>query len=183
MTQTLNNGLNERKQGGGRSGAVHFGAALAILGVAALVAGCDGGPSNGSGTGPNISSNSTGTGQGGIPLAVTSQTQGKQAGSAGLREAAGDLMIQPFNLPSTELEDMNLLSNTGDEIGEVEKVLVDDNGQPVAITAEIGGFLGVGQKIVVIGLDRLQLKGDDEPDLATTLTKEELQGLQAWAGQ
>jgi PRC-barrel domain len=183
MTQTMNNGLNERKQGGGRSGAVHLGAALAILGVAALVAGCGGGPSDGSGTGPDISSSRTGTGQGGVPLAVTSQTQGKQAGSAGLRESGGGVTVPPFNLSSTELEDMNLLSNTGEEIGEVEKVLVDENGQPVAITAEIGGFLGVGQKIVVIGLDRLQLKGDDEPDLATTLTKEELQGLQAWAGQ
>jgi hypothetical protein len=36
---------------------------------------------------------------------------------------------------------------------------------------------------VVIGLDRLQLRGDDEPDLATTYTKEELQGMQAWPGQ
>jgi hypothetical protein len=35
----------------------------------------------------------------------------------------------------------------------------------------------------VIGLDRLRLEGEDEPDLATTLTKEELQGMQAWGGQ
>ena len=92
-------------------------------------------------------------------------------------------MVPPFNLSSTELEDMNLLSDTGEEIGEIEKVLVDENGQPAAVTAEIGGYLGVGQKIVVIDLDRLQLRGDDEPDLATTYTKEELQGMQAWPGQ
>ena len=92
-------------------------------------------------------------------------------------------MVPPFNLSSTELEDMNLLSDTGEEIGEIEKVLVDENGQPAAVTAEIGGYLGVGQKIVVIGLDRLQLRGGDEPDLATTYTKEELQGMQAWPGQ
>ena len=93
------------------------------------------------------------------------------------------MMVSPFNLSSTELEDMNLLSDTGEEIGEIEKVLVDENGQPAAVTAEIGGYLGVSQKIVVIGLDRLQLRGDDEPDLATTYTKEELQGMQAWPGQ
>jgi hypothetical protein len=34
--------------------------------------------------------------------------------------------------------------------------------------------------MVVIGLDRLQPKDDD---LATTLSKEELQGLQAWGSQ
>jgi len=105
-------------------------------------------------------------------LTVASQTQGQQVGSAVLREPTGEVMVPPFNLSSTEVEDMNVLSNTGEEIGEVQKVLVDENGQPVAITAEIGGFLGVGQKIVVIGLDRLELKGDEEPDVATTYTKE-----------
>ena len=104
---------------------LRLGAALATLGVAALVAGCGGAPSNGGGAaGPVMSGARTGTG-----------------------------------------------------------LLVDENGQPAAVTAEIGGYLGVGQKIVVIGLDRLQLRGDDEPDLATTYTKEELQGMQAWPGQ
>ena len=116
-------------------------------------------------------------------LTVASLAQAQQASSTVLREATGEVMVQPFNKSSTELEDMNLLSHTGEEIGEVENVLVDEDGQPVAITAEIGGFLGVGQKTVVIGFDRLQLKGEDEPDLATTLTKEEMQGLEAWANQ
>ena len=179
MTPTLNEGLGERKDGGGR-----LGAALATLGVAALVAGCGGAPSNGGGAaGPVMSGARTGTGQGSAPLAVPSQGQGQHAGSAVLREPSGEVMVPPFNLSSTELEDMNLLSDTGEEIGEIEKVLVDENGQPAAVTAEIGGYLGVGQKIVVIGLDRLQLRGDDEPDLATTYTKEELQGMQAWPGQ
>ena len=179
MTPTLNEGLGERKDGGGR-----LGTALATLGVAALVAGCGGAPSNGGGAaGPVMSGARTGTGQGSAPLAVPSQGQGQHAGSAVLREPSGEVMVSPFNLPSTELEDMNLLSDTGEEIGEIEKVLVDENGQPAAVTAEIGGYLGVGQKIVVIGLDRLQLRGDDEPDLATTYTKEELQGMQAWPGQ
>jgi hypothetical protein len=100
-----------------------------------------------------------------------------------LREAAGEVTVPRFDRSSTELEDMNLLSNTGEEIGEVERVLVDEDGRPAAVTAEIGEYLGVGQRVVVIGLDRLQLKGEDEPDLATTYTKEELQGLPAWPGQ
>ncbi len=116
-------------------------------------------------------------------LAVAGQAQGQQAGSAALREPAGEVTVARFNRSSTELEDMNLLSDTGEEIGEVERVLVDEDGQPAAVTAEVGGFLGVGQKKVVIGLDRLRLEGEDEPDLATTLTREELQDMQAWAGQ
>ena len=49
------------------------------------------------------------------------------------------------------------------------------NGKP----AEVSGFLGVGQKMVVIGLDRLQLKDDD---LVILLSKEQLAGLQSWGG-
>ena len=116
-------------------------------------------------------------------LAVAGPAQGQQAGSAALREATGEVAVPRFNRSSTELEDMNLLSDTGEEIGEVERVLVDGNGQPAAITAEVGGYLGVGEKVVAIGFDRLRLEGEDEPDLATTLTREELQEMQAWAGQ
>jgi PRC-barrel domain len=116
-------------------------------------------------------------------LAVAGPAQAQQASSTVLREATGEVAVPPFNRSSTELEDMNLLSHTGEEIGEVGKVLVDEDGQPAAITAEVGGFLGVGEKTVVIGFDRLRLEGEDEPDLATTLTREEMQSLQAWAGQ
>jgi uncharacterized protein with beta-barrel porin domain len=115
-------------------------------------------------------------------LAVASSAQGQQASSTVLREATGEVAVPRFNRSSTELEDMNLLSHAGEEIGEVGKVLVDEDGQPAAVTAEVGGFLGVGEKTVVIGFDRLRLEGEDEPDLATTLTREEMQSLQAWAG-
>jgi hypothetical protein len=115
-------------------------------------------------------------------LAVAGPAQAQQAGAAVLREPAGEVTVPASDRSSTELEDMNLLSHAGEEIGEVERVLVDEDGRPAAITAEVGGFLGVGQKVVVIGLDRLRLEGEDEPDLATTHTKEELQGMQAWGG-
>ena len=118
-------------------------------------------------------------------LAVAGPVQAQQASSTVLREATGEVAVPRFNRSSTELEDMNLLSDTGEEIGEIEKVLVDGDGRPAAVTAEVGGFLGVGEKTVVIGFDRLRLEGEDEdePDLATTLTREEMQSLQAWADQ
>ena len=118
-------------------------------------------------------------------LAVAGPAPAQQASSTVLREATGEVIVPRFNRSSTELEDMNLLSHTGEEIGEVERVLVDEDGRPAAVTAEVGGFLGVGEKTVVIGFDRLRLEGEDEdePDLATTLTREEMQSLQAWAGQ
>jgi hypothetical protein len=89
-------------------------------------------------------------------------------------------MVQPFNKQAEDLEGTDIVTQGGDEIGEVKHVLVDAGGQPVAVAAEVGGFLGVGQKMVVIGLDRLQPKDDD---LTTTLSKEQLEGLQAWGNR
>jgi hypothetical protein len=113
-------------------------------------------------------------------LAVAGPTQAQQSGTV-LREADDDdMVVQPFNLKIEDLEDADLENQAGDDIGDIENVLVDANGQPAAITAEVGGFLGMGQKIVVISLDRLQLKDDD---LVTTLTKEELGALETWGNR
>jgi hypothetical protein len=112
-------------------------------------------------------------------LATADPAQAQQTGTV-LREAGDDVMVQPFNKQAEDLEGADIVTSGGDEIGEVKHVLVDASGQPVAVAAEVGGFLGLGQKMVVIGLDRLQPKDDD---LATTLSKEELQDLQAWDDQ
>jgi hypothetical protein len=112
-------------------------------------------------------------------LANAAPAQAQPTGTV-LREAGDDVLVQPFNKPAEDLEGTDIVTQGGDEIGEVKHVLMDAGGQPVAVAAEVGGFLGIGQKMVVIGLDRLQPKDDD---LATTLGKEELQGLQAWDDQ
>ena len=116
-------------------------------------------------------------------LALAGPAQGQQAGAAVLREAEdGAVVVQPFGVSVDDLEDADLVGADGEGIGEVEQVLVDEDGQPAAVAAEVGGFLGLGERAVVIGLDRLRL-ADDGDDLVTTLTREELEGLDAWGGR
>jgi hypothetical protein len=112
----------------------------------------------------------------------TGPAQAQQAGTApavtGMHEAEDEAMIVlPFNLSVDRLEDMNLAATGGEEIGEIDEVLVDSTGKPVAVAAEVGGFLGIGDKTVVIGLDQLQLQNDR---LVTGMTKEQIEGLPAW---
>ncbi len=94
-----------------------------------------------------------------------------------LREADDDLVVAAFNRSVDDIEDADLLNAAGEEIGEVEEVLVDASGQAVAIVADVGDVLGIGDKEVIIGLDRVELRGDD---LVTSLTREELAGLPIW---
>lgn len=100
------------------------------------------------------------------------------AGATGLHEAEDDAMIvQPFNVSVDKLEDMDIYTANGDDVGEIEEVLVDATGKPVSVAAEVGGFLGIGDKTVVIGLDQLRLEGDR---LTTSMTKEQMEALPAW---
>jgi hypothetical protein len=78
-------------------------------------------------------------------------------------------------------EDADLYDRTGEEeVGDIDSVLIDAAGRPVAISAEVGGYLSAneGEKTVVIGLDRL--RADEDGDLLTTLTREELLRLPEW---
>lgn len=81
------------------------------------------------------------------------------------------------NLTVDQLEDMNIVNVDGDRIGEVEEVLADLDGNVVAITAEVGGFLGIGDKEVIVSLDEFELRDDE---LVTSLTKEQLEALPRW---
>ena len=106
-------------------------------------------------------------GSGGFVQAQTSAT--------GVHEAEDkSVMVAPFNISIDDLEEMEIYAPNGEEVGEVDAVLVDAAAQPVAVAAEVGGFLGMGEKDVVIGLDQLTQDGDH---LKVNLTKEQIGAL------
>jgi hypothetical protein len=88
-----------------------------------------------------------------------------------------DMVVQPFNLSVDDIKEMDLKNEAGDEIGEVEKVLVDGSGQPVAVAVEVGGFLGMGDHEAVVGLDQLTVMDDH---FVTSLDKNAIEALPHW---
>ena len=108
------------------------------------------------------------------PLAALAQSVDISA----YKEAEDDAMVvQPFNLSVDDIEDMDLKSAGGDDIGEVEEVLTDASGEPAAVTVEVGGFLGIGEREVVLGLDQLELMDDH---FVTTADKAALEAMPEW---
>ena len=65
------------------------------------------------------------------------------------------------------------------DIGEVEDLLIDNVGNVVGVTVEVGGFLGVGQKTVILMLQDVKL---DLGKLRTTLTKEQIEKMPDFNG-
>jgi sporulation protein YlmC with PRC-barrel domain len=76
-----------------------------------------------------------------------------------------------------DIGDMRVVGADGEGIGEVEDVLIDSTGRVVAVSVEAGGFLGMGDRDVIMQLDSLELRGDE---FATTLTREEVEALPDW---
>ena len=72
---------------------------------------------------------------------------------------------------------MEIHGPNGEEIGDVDEVLVDASAKPVAVSADVGGFLGLGEKVVVIGLDQVSQDGDH---LKVSMTKEQIEALPAF---
>ena len=118
-------------------------------------------------------------------LAATALAMAPLAGAAqqstkvtGYQEAEDDnMLMQPLGRTVDEVEDMDLKNAAGDQIGEVDEVLTDASGQPVAIAVEVGGFLGVGDREVVLGLDQVKLVNDG---LVTSADKAMIEGLPDW---
>lgn len=68
------------------------------------------------------------------------------------------------------------LKTTGDEdLGSVDDLIIDENGQIVAIVVSVGGFLGMGQRDVAIGWDNVQQSGTgDDQELRVNMSRDEL---------
>ncbi|WP_373001677.1 PRC-barrel domain-containing protein [Marinobacter sp.] len=66
---------------------------------------------------------------------------------------------------------------TGDEdVGAVSDLIINQNGEVVAVVVGVGGFLGMGEKDVAIGWDHLTKSiTSDEQDLRVDLSREDLE--------
>lgn len=65
------------------------------------------------------------------------------------------------------------------DIGEIEDVILDRNGQMMGVVAEVGGFLDVGDKHVMIPVEDMRLAPVDDKRyvIVTRFTEEQLEQL------
>lgn len=84
-----------------------------------------------------------------------------------------------LNINAKDLSGMDIYGSDGKKIGDVDKVLGDSSNSIRAVTADVGGFLGIGSREVVIPVEKLQ-KGTEKNRLQVSLTKDEIQKLDKW---
>ena len=64
-----------------------------------------------------------------------------------------------------------------ENVGDIGDVVLSDDGNVEAVIIDVGGFLGVGEKPVAVGMDNLAFLSDEDGDmyLYTQFTKEQLE--------
>lgn len=98
-------------------------------------------------------------------LAPAQQNDGTEEGADGPPVDAGALRA---------IGDMAVRNASGEEIGEIDEVLVDGSGRIVAVTVEIGGFLDIGDENLIVETSDL-VWGED--GFTLDLTGDELGAL------
>jgi len=78
----------------------------------------------------------------------------------------------------TDIDDIDVVGSDSNKIGEVETVLVDDTGMPVAMVVEVNdGFLDLGDSDVIMQMNELTW---EDGRYTTTMTSEDISGLPIW---
>ncbi|KXF79143.1 hypothetical protein ATN84_05275 [Paramesorhizobium deserti] len=72
--------------------------------------------------------------------------------------------------------------NDAQRIGNINDIIIGQNGVAEAVVIGVGGFLGIGEKNVAVGFDRLDLatQGDGDRWFVAKVTKEQLEQAPAF---
>ena len=86
-------------------------------------------------------------------------------------------------IAAEKVEGTDVYNLNGDKLGTVDDIMLDKvSGKAIYAIMSFGGFLGIGEKEVAVGMDKLQFMpdGDNNHYLYTNFTKEQLENAPAY---
>jgi len=92
------------------------------------------------------------------------------------RGTAIQVTLDKVSNPEGRLAHASVQDKNGEKVGTVRKVFVDASRNPTALQVDVGGFLGVGTKVVSIQAADLRYE-QDRNVLTTTLRKPQIEAL------
>ena len=129
----------------------------------------------------------------GKPLAVdpaaaaTPATDPAQTAATTPATAGGAIFVAPDRLSNATIMSASdfvgkrVYATDGADIGEVNDFFVTNDGKVQGVVVGVGGFLGIGEKDVVVSMQSIQMQaGDAGSKLVIKATKEELNAAPAY---
>jgi len=111
------------------------------------------------------------------PAAGTSSqtTDTTSSGAASTQEAARP--HNPFGeMTANDLIGQKVVNQNGDKVGKIDDIVLDSGDKAVLAVISVGGFLGIGDKLVAVPFDQLQLD-KDKAILMSSATTEQLKTM------
>lgn len=112
------------------------------------------------------------SGQPDVNVVRPGQNRGETAsGTAGPATSASG----PFAaMRAEQLIGKDVYGSQGEQIGEIEDIVINKQGKAKAALLDVGGFLGIGGKRVAVPFDRLNMQGDR---IIAGMSKDQIRGL------
>lgn len=82
-------------------------------------------------------------------------------------------------MTADELIGSRVVNQSGEKVGELTDIVINQQDQAVIGVISVGGFLGLGEKQVAVPFEQLQ-PGEDETVLMSTATEDELKEMPAY---
>jgi sporulation protein YlmC with PRC-barrel domain len=78
-----------------------------------------------------------------------------------------------------ELQNTPIMNANDESIGDVNRVVIGQNGEVKQVIVGVGGFLGIGERNVAIEYDKLSIGKDADGNvkITTELTKQDLENM------
>ncbi len=114
------------------------------------------------------------TGQPQVNVQQQSGAQGEQTQSG----AATDTSRLPPAFASMRAEQLigqNIYGSAGEEVGEIEDIVINRNARATAALVDVGGFLGIGGRRIAVPMEQLNMQGDRI--VATGMTREQVRQM------
>lgn len=111
--------------------------------------------------------------------AAGADAAGAAATSAGETQQAA-APASPFGtMRADEIIGQEVKNDSGESIGEIQDIVINQQDQAVLAVVSVGGFLGIGDKHVAVPFEQLQ-KGEDNSILLSGMTEDELKQMPAY---
>ena len=108
---------------------------------------------------------------GAVTLALATTVNAQDASYLDIERPANS----PYQLRASDLLGMDVENFNGDEIGEIDDLIISSDNTPTAVIS-VGGFLGLGDKLVAIPYNELKFDSERE-DVVYNATEEQLKSL------
>lgn len=84
--------------------------------------------------------------------------------------------------PASEIIGTEVRNNAGENIGDVNELILANDGKVRAVVIGVGGFLGMGERDVAVSFNSLKITRDDDNDEVITIdaTRDTLSNAPQW---